>query len=69
MTRIRPTTPVSNTVRSYPRSLEQAFGPYARRGEIVPMPEQRSAFDRALPYVYAACAVGAVAAVLFNNYR
>lgn len=60
MTRVRPAEPASNTVRSYPRSLEQAFGPYARRDRIEPMPLQESAFDRALPYVYAVSLVATI---------
>ncbi|MFS2050999.1 hypothetical protein ACEN9J_02850 [Variovorax sp. Varisp41] len=53
------------------RDLEGAFGPHIRSSQcrVEPMPEQRSAFDRALPYVYAACAVGAVAALVLNNFH
>lgn len=56
--------------RRYPRTCDEAFGPYQRSSQcpIEPMPEPQSAFDRALPVVYAACLVGFIAALVFNNW-
>lgn len=54
-----------NTTRTFPRTLEQAFGPYERGGLYV-APEPMHTSDR---IVVAASALGAVAlliALIFN---
>ena len=54
---------VSDTTRRYPRSLEQAFGPYQRQSPIVPMADHDSAPPPIWPFLFI-CALAVVLALL-----
>lgn len=58
--------------RRYPRSCDEAFGPYNRSSqcEIEPMPDAPpSSFDRSLPYLYVVALIGVAMALYFNNFH
>ena len=63
MTRIPYPADLNDTTRQYPRSLEQAFGPYQRLSEIVPMADSASAPPPIGPFLLV-CALAVVMTLL-----
>ena len=52
-----------------PRTLEQAFGPAANGGVIVPLPEPAHPHRAADLALYIVGVIGVVAAIAFNNFQ
>ncbi|BEP34298.1 hypothetical protein GmRootV59_12720 [Variovorax sp. V59] len=52
-----------------PRTLEQAFGPAAIGGVIVPLPEPARPHRAADIALYVVGVIGVVAAIAFNNFQ
>lgn len=51
--------------RRYPRTLQEAFGPYAHGSDLQPLPHERSALMRkALAAFYAAIAMALICVVV-----
>lgn len=51
--------------RRYPRTLQEAFGPYAHGSDLQPLPGERCSFTRAvLVAFYVATAVGLACVVV-----